>query len=803
MEAFLQEKGIELEVRMLSDRNEIPKILAKLMDAEQAEISASVSLINGERRMEIFFDGDKVSRQETIAKQRLFGKKVTIADKKFNLSVAREEKIDEKFLPQVVRIKYRLRFKVKTEKLWYCDITLVKDSPADFPTIRANRIKFFERMAKSDIPVASKDEVWELELECADPSQFEMGDLDKIVSEVFGNETTILSPLCSALGVPCTHTATLKKLLPNAIELSRNVFITEIWPEIQEAAFAITDKADGERMIIHAAQEVFLIAADKKIQLAAAWTHGESIFECEYVDGKAYIYDIIMLDGKNLTKLPFKERWQPDFKLGLKDVYFKKFYFLDSKNYVKQLKASFAAELPYETDGLIFSSINEPYRRMRHYKWKPIEKSSIDFLCKKAPVLKPGKDIKKLELERRAGLISKEEPNNKYFLFCSISPHDFKMLGLRHVQGYETLFERKKEPVFPVHFCPSSQPLAYQFEWDGENLDDQIVEFGYQPSTNFAGHAVPSLKFMRIRHDRQDDYKKGYYGNYFRIAEFVWNSFNDPLTKEIIMDPQKAVADMYFQKPSDEWIRVRKHNNNVKRMVIQKYASGSKWALDLACGKGQDLLKYSSAGVRNIIMVDSVPDNISQVIQRKYSNLKVIKNPMSVYTFCIDLKGGASEICQEISSNGIPFETINFISCNLAIHYLLGDPEQFENTVRMFANFATSGTKIMITSLDGSKVFNLLKSGNFTSKSGKFAIKKMWTGGRLLTCGQKISIKLPFAETAMEENLVNYKALEQEFKKYKIKLTDFGTFGEDFLDGLTEEEKNYISLHSWAVFVKS
>lgn len=793
----LNEKGIELEFRLNSHKEEIPQIL-KNLEKNKYEIIESVTLINETFRQEYFFKNGEIIKTEIIQKEIIENKFMNLFGRKFKKTISKELPTTEKHNPKVVRIKYRYRF---TFDNWFCDITAVNDPGTNFVNIKKNRIEFFDRMEKN--PNLQAGECWELELEHRNPAKYQPDDEAAILAEIFAEDAeNPLSRICQILKIPYNNLITLKKILPNAIELSKNVFITELWPEINEGKFAVTDKADGERMILYAKDTVDLISSDKNIRLHDKWKFKESIFECEVIDEIAYIYDILMLDGQNLVNEPFEKRWQPDFKLEYKNIKFKKFYFLNSSNY-KIMKTVFEQELPYETDGVIFSSTGEKYRKMRHYKWKPIERMSIDFLCRKAPVLKPPKDLKQKSMEKRAGLEQKEMQDNLYFLFCSISAYDFKNLALRHIRGYEVLFERKKENQFPVHFCPSSQPLAYQFRWDGEDLDNKIVEFGYQKIQNFVGRDIPALRFMRIREDREDDLKKGYYGNYFKIAEMIWNNFNDPLVKDIILDPAAAIKDMYFQKPSDEWEKVRKNNNNMKRELIYKFARESKWALDFACGKGQDLLKYRDSHVKNIIMVDSVPDNISQVISRKYDIARNTNFPINIYTFCVNLLDNASTICQEITNNGVPFDEIDFISCNLAIHYLIGTQEQFENTINLFAKFMDRKTKLMITSLDGAKIFKLLKKGNFVSPSKKFAIRKLWKDNNFIGVGQKISIKLPFAENEMEETLVNYKAIENEFKKYKIKMVDFGTFNIEQKLELTDEEKDYVNLHSWAIFSKS
>ena len=47
------------------------------------------------------------------------------------------------------------------------------------------------------------------------------------------------------------------------------------------------------------------------------------------------------------------------------------------------------SKTPYETDGLIFTSLDSNYYKTKNYKWKPVEKLTIDFFCVRNPVKTP------------------------------------------------------------------------------------------------------------------------------------------------------------------------------------------------------------------------------------------------------------------------------------------------------------------------------------------------------------------------------------------------------------------------------
>ena len=57
-------------------------------------------------------------------------------------------------------------------------------------------------------------------------------------------------------------------------------------------------------------------------------------------------------------------------------------------------------------------------------------------------------------------------------------------------------------------------------------------------------------------------------------------------------------------------VHLRKFNNWIKAVLISLYAKPQDVVLDLCCGKGGDLLKWSKAGVRYVVGVDNAARSI-------------------------------------------------------------------------------------------------------------------------------------------------------------------------------------------------
>ncbi|KAL2720626.1 mRNA-capping enzyme [Vespula squamosa] len=191
---------------------------------------------------------------------------------------------------------------------------------------------------------------------------------------------------------------------------------------LHEKPYRVSWKADGTRymMLIQADREIYFIDRDNSVFQAEGLTfpHPRDLSKClrdtlldgemviDKVCGKEYArylaYDIVMYDGKDVTKLPFhpdryeiiereviksrhralKEgrirREQEPFSVRLK-------HFWDVTQAANLLSEKFAKNLSHEPDGLIFQPSKESYcpgPSPEVLKWKPISLNSVDFRLK-------------------------------------------------------------------------------------------------------------------------------------------------------------------------------------------------------------------------------------------------------------------------------------------------------------------------------------------------------------------------------------------------------------------------------------
>jgi hypothetical protein len=824
-------KQLDLKDSILVSKSILSNLLQNTSDKDQT-ISQTINFIStGENYSSLikelhFINGVQDKEKKHIYKKESVHTPIYLCgSNKYDFKLSFNIETDLKEDPvdfEIIRFKYRFSFKIDN---WKVDITFIKTSTSkEISSIREIKDKFFASCVTKE-NILTEDWFWqyadriEIEFEFDNMSEFKTTYIKNIYDIItlstnikdFGKD--ILHKLYCLINNASSQTMrknsiknTLKKILPNAIEINKKQYFTEILPEINR--FYLTDKADGIRTIL-------LMDADKisyyntsynVIEENPQFSYKETIIECEKVGDLFYAYDIIQYDGVCVAQATFEKRLDYLKRIKWVNLRIKKFVKLTKENYQVKIKEFYEESLQntYNIDGLIFTSYDSSYRSTRFYKWKPVHDMTIDFIARKCPKelagispydIKPGFTI--------------------YLLFSGISSKEFKKLNMTKVQYYNKLFSYTDKYYFPVQFSPSDYPNAYIWYCPDNigDIDNKIVEL------NFNGE----WRLNKIRNDRSDDFeKKQYYGNNFKVAEIIWRNYSNPLTLDLVCSSyDKLSSDFYFiTEHSATHETIRKFNNMVKFSLINRFSIKDSWLIDLGCGKGQDMFKYIKSGVGNTLFIDVNENNLCDIITRKYSyceNKAFDKNAMGIYIQNLDLTKNYLENLEKLSQLGMPIvkNTTKLIVCNFAIHYLIDDARQITNLVNMVNALLSTGGRFIFTCMNGSKIFDLFQDNATEWGDGlKYKIKKLYNQSKFTGLQQKIDILLPFSNGGFyTESLVNLDLLEKNFLKKKIKLESQDSF-EMYLDtfeqtqprlynNLDELDKEYIKLLSFSVYYKS
>lgn len=559
----------------------------------------------------------------------------------------------------------------------------------------------------------------------------------------------------------------LKNILPGVTTLNRSVF-----DQIKKLdGFYVTEKADGDRAVLYIDNKTVAIVSSKlhtgfekskKVRDRNSVTMVQkTIIDGEFVDGVFYGFDIICLKNEVIMDLKFPERMKRltegikiAIDLGVK-AHAKTYHLVDPDKKESAIRNVYEGKYPYEIDGLIFTDPSETYGNTKHYKWKPAENNTIDFLMVKVtPSLI---DFTKFDEEYDKTL-------TQYFLFTGVSIDIFKRYGLKYCEGYDEIFKEKPKGYFPIQFSPSTKKYAYLYQGE-EGFDKTIGEFLLRNN---------KWELIRIREDRQSNYIAGnYFGNDYKTAESVWMNYMDPILLENLWT---GISGVYFTTTKDNKHKYQTSVINFAKRNTIKTLAYTQVILDIGAGKGQDLNKYLEQGIQHLIAVDLDTSALIELVRRKHETR--IKSNMRVDVMNANMNDNFMENVKKIRK-AFDIVKLPVIVCNLAVHYFLVNEETAINFINFVDTMLEPGGKLVLTFMDGNRVHENLddirKGETYDIKNPedehpKFSIKKLYNGPMGNEFGKEIGVLLPFSNNDYyNEYLVNTDLLIEKFGERNIK----------------------------------
>lgn len=607
------------------------------------------------------------------------------------------------------------------------------------------------------------------------------------------------------------HSGSFKKLGNNPVALTKFNYVSEVLPDINN--YMVTDKADGERAFLIARNGTYRYVTSRvDVKFTPLMQKGitvDGVFDCELVNRVLYVFDVLEWHGENVSTRGFEERHQyvnaigqllngntrPDSNpnsIGIKAKLYRK---LTLGTYARELLTAFREKRPYKIDGLIFTNCTADYNKTKNFKWKPPEQLTIDFLYI-GGLLCVGID-KKSWLQYGFPL-----PKNYAQL---VAPLSYKVVENDIIiKNY-----------FPVPFHCSLGDFS-KCPVEGKLENKKIVELSWDK-------AKSKWIFHRVRDDREGELKSGhYYGNNYKIAEQTLQASLNPLCfGDLIAPYQTLTKGFYFQKQDDSYRAVRKFNNYVKDIVIKRHRSPK--IMDMASGKGQDLKKYMTADVNELIMIEIDINAIDEIIDRKYEHLgrafvASLDAPINITQpkttgcmlriFHLDLNKPWKESVAAIGE----FKP-GSIFCNLAFHYMVADLKHMDNICAFVSHYLEKGGEFVFTALDGATVFNIIKHGEYrVDDKYMLQLVKPKNPTDKFKGFEKINVLLPCSNEPYEEALINLFEVDKVFRKYGIirvehqifnkLLKDFKDYRSNFYSELSEEDIKFTGLYSYTVYKK-
>ncbi len=612
-----------------------------------------------------------------------------------------------------------------------------------------------------------------------------------------------------------------KQLVNNPTALTKRIYINDVLPNIDN--YYVTEKLDGIRSFILIKTNPYLIKILTSTEVQYINVNepfeDEYIFDCEFLHSKVYIFDVIIYKGKNVANEPFKLRHsyleEFDKIFNINRVIVKKFKKLSINNYQQYIADVYKySKSLYPIDGLIFVEITKNYNNTINLKWKPPRQLTIDFLAIRA---------------------SKSSHNRQeYILFTGISAKSLAQFNIKLKKQVNTIIENLKdlnitvgENYKPIPFYNSLIPNIFVYNSENLDLHGNIIELSINNG---------KWVFNKIRHDRNVELTGGtYYGNNYKVAELTLQSILNPLTfAELLSSRNILVKDLYFKKQDNTYEYVKKFNNYVKDLIINRYKVNENEAIiDLASGRGGDLFKYINAATKHLLMLEVDINAIDEALERKYnifSKKNVVNMSCDITILNLDLNKNFKKNIKSIDdvfedvdkfidlpNNIYKKHSVPVIHCHFAMHYMLENITDAKNIISFIDHYLKPGGVFIMTIFDGQLVFDLLKKNKGIWKpNSKYNISKLkFPSSNFSGFGYKIKVLLPLSDIPYEESLIDLLAIDKLFKAHNIMRIEERSFADILSKNSTSDfdkfnngskldnyDKQFISLYKYVIYKK-
>jgi SAM-dependent methyltransferase len=319
---------------------------------------------------------------------------------------------------------------------------------------------------------------------------------------------------------------------------------------------------------------------------------------------------------------------------------FKTFFRLDSFQTVIDFvnKYRISPKTGHKIDGAIVQDISKPYFSQSTYKLKRLSLNTIDFFVK----YNPQKKLFYLFLQNFDNRnLFRELPQESfgidtYKLFLTPFFEDtFFFIPRRKWSVPKDLFEEEITEVNSLMESIINNPQSY---------DSKIIEFSY---------ALDGFVPFRIRTDKQKS-------NAYLTGLSTLSTIFSPL----------SVSSSYFNKKSffsKEVIDVFHQFSKTFRDCLMNFIPSCNSVIDLAGGRGGDLIQLINKGVKNIFAIDCDREALVQYVDRAIKNNCDCK--LSVIPFLLNTDNRS--LIEDVRSRAeFPKEGVDMILMNFAIHYL-------------------------------------------------------------------------------------------------------------------------------------
>lgn len=480
--------------------------------------------------------------------------------------------------------------------------------------------------------------------------------------------------------------------------------------------YAVTPKADGERvlLIIPDGSRVFYrlhrgmiceLMGVKRDVLDQEFTTGDFVLDCEWIESLqcAYVFDHSCWNGVRTSELPFRERRQMmmDQWTPVRQAVRLKHHAIstDSQTIWACCKTIINTSFPFRVDGLVFTPVNQPYMNRSIYKWKPVEETTVDGIITWAVP----RDQK--------GAYPRSGTTLPFVLSGNAS------LKCRPAAGFGIKrFRRLK----PVEWRADRRPMKILYPGGIDRFT--VVECRYQ------GNYVWSV--VRVREDKtrvlRAGLQQGKYvpaANHLWTAVSCWRSIARPVTLAILTSGTMPTDYYVTTKSSKNQYRpmVYRYHNMVKQSLIERFVKRGMNVLELAGGRGGDLMKLVKRRPRFVRFVDIDEAALREAKRRLTTSAGVVMRRK--FEFIQQDLVDVTTPEWFVPATG-PFAVVQM---HFAVHYTFKSRSCLTHLVRRVESVTRVGSIWVMTTLDGDACAALLSSESVVNL-GPFMLERLYEG---------------------------------------------------------------------------
>lgn len=599
--------------------------------------------------------------------------------------------------------------------------------------------------------------------------------------------------------------------------------------KIASMEYTVTDKADGERMLLFAGEDREAFLLDTRLGVVATdvvLAQGSALLDCEVLRGEDGVWTVLVFDAYFVAGRPVYRDALLDRIAAAASaipaaagpdkvrVQLKRFV-------VGSDGAAEVLDSPpvYETDGLIFTPARLPVGATDAssagrlggswtlvYKWKPV--NTIDFQVRALGM----DDTLASDRRRLFGLFVAADASLAPLTIATVVKD--RKPAARGKDVVAVQFSAEEDWTGGVLRARLNAQGASVCEDGGVIRDRDIVECSFSFDDGWIAH--------RVRHDKTDLLRRtgrvGGAANMMETAMNAWNSTVNPVTEDAIRGRRDAVADpsatssdlqrSYYsrkegsRRDSLTYHMRTFHNQWVKQRLYSAFGDARRLC-EIACGNANDLNRWlAMPALVDVLGIDVSFANISDPATGAYAKLARTDGARRLRAAFLQLDASrpldedafealpdadVRAACRVLWGMDIPpsgsaltqyykFASRRFdlVSCQFAIHYFFESETRLSAFVRNVAAFLAPGGHFIGTCFDAARIEALLEkegpSASRRSSDGRpiWEIRRKYDGAEAGAFGRRIAVYVESINRVIDEFLVDFDALDAAFAEHGI-----------------------------------